>query len=270
MTLYSFCSPKRFLHIMKLDFFSNLKAFILPTSAIFGIMFALLFISGGESNFVVSTPMFILLLYITGYRLSSRSFADIHHPTHSISFFMIPASQFEKFLSRLLLTSIVFLIFSVLSFFLFSLIIHGIAPLLWKKSIPIFNPFLHGSQSLFDLKNPDMLQIYFTFIVTQSIFLTGSIFFKNHPMSKTFIFIILINFGLSILMGILTSLFHWEILSNLFNLDPQTLFPHWSEVAIENIPTLLQVGTEIIFYGILAPVLWTLAYFRLKKTQVQL
>ncbi|HUX21342.1 MAG TPA: hypothetical protein VMW69_08880, partial [Spirochaetia bacterium] len=98
-------------------------------------------VHGSGVNSTTHLVFFTVTLLIGGFILSSRAFPEIHAKNRNHEWLMLPASRFEKYLTRLVLTTIGVGIGTVVYFVLFTLLAAGLSALLFGRAYQIFNPF---------------------------------------------------------------------------------------------------------------------------------
>jgi hypothetical protein len=227
---------KRFGLLIKNDLLVNKQIIFtsVATVAIVLFLYALIF-ANGVANF--HPIAYLLLLFIGGFWTSSLAFKDLHDKQRNYIFLTLPCSNLEKFLSKLLLTSVGYVLCTLLGFYLLSLLVLAIDALLFHHGQAVFNPF--RDNILFYLRD---------YIILQSVFFLGSVYFKSHAMTKT----ILALASLALIFILFT------FLIVILFLGPYGL-------------SLLHMFTTIfksIFWLLLAPCCWFIAYIRLREAQV--
>jgi hypothetical protein len=183
--------------------------------------------------------MFVLVLFIGGLWLTSKSFTDVHDSEKNRHFLMLPISNLERFLGRLILTTVGYVAGIAIVFFVISLLLAGITFLAFKQSSVIFNPF-----------DVTMLKSFADYIFFQSIFFLGAIYFRSKNLSKT-----IISLCLLALFFIISASIVFEIFSG------QDIFYGFQSLRmyttmIKTIVTLLVI-----------PCSWLIAYLRLCESE---
>ncbi len=238
MTGENYFNLNRFGLLVKNDLLINKQAILTFIAAIAGVLFLFGLISpvGAEiSNF--HPTAYFLLLFVGGFWTTSLAFKDLHDKQKSYAFLTLPCSNFEKFLSILLLTSIGYVLGISVFYYLLSLIVVAINSLLFGYPQYIFNPFQH-----------DILLNIRSFLIFQAVFFLGAIYFKSRVMTKTILYLSC--------LAIIFTLFTFLIIMML--LGPFGI-------------SLLHLFTSIfssIFWLILAPCCWVIAYIRLCEAEV--
>jgi hypothetical protein len=193
-------------------------------------------------------------LFVSGTLLSSNAYGSLREDTSAGAWLTLPASIFEKFISRLFLTSIGYVLATALIYFIISALSEGINRILFNYSHPLFNPFV------------TRLWIPMTvYLVVQSVFLTGSIFFRRFAFVKTLLFLLILCLALVLFFMLSLKI----IMGGQFGaLSDHGLGIAWNMLASDWLlqvkDTLAQI-TGTLFWGILAPFCWVVSYFRLRE-----
>jgi hypothetical protein len=216
------------------------------------------------------------IIFIAGLFYAARFFREIHSPANGSAYFMIPATQLEKLTVGILMTTfyyfgmmlIAYTIGNLLGTFLNNMLanIEFLSSYmeLFHKSPLKWVLFETGTESDTLLSGEPISYTYSyaglffkIFLLIQSIYLLGSIYFKNNQAFKTF-------FATNIIQLLLLIVFIVELqlivrTPNMFgNLKPED-FRHWKHI-VENMITGL---------GYLLPVFfWVVSYFRLTEKEV--
>ncbi len=240
--------PKRFINLLKLDFnIYGKKIFLAPIIVnilfvfiIFSWVFFYRFVMNSITpinnlipNYINPNFFFFISLFI-GIVFSSNSFKHLHYEEKAISFYMVAASQFEKFLSILLYYFLFYLIFSLFSTLLGFMISNIIIFIFTGKSYPL--------GMIFEIIDYREISTYL-FIV--SIFMLGSTYFKNSSFLKTLFFILILFFTFSLILST-TTLIYLRSNQNYLNVN-LTLIQIMEKFGInyKNIPIISQI-TKII------------------------
>ena len=200
--------------------------------------------------------LYLLVLFAGGLLLTSRSFKDLHDPVQGPGWLLLPASLPEKTLSRVLLTTVVFVAGSLFGYWVFSLLAEGVNWLIFQRRHQLFVPFA-----------PGVLKAALTYTALQAPFLLGAVTFRKHALSKT----ILSLLGLALLLslaGLLgMRLLFWDQLEGsglralLTGPESRLVWMRLSEAG----RTVAGIG-RIIFWLLMPPLCWVLCWVRLKRT----
>lgn len=234
-------SLRRLLLFMRLELVTNYKIISVFTATCASVLFlyCLAFpVRTVTENF--HPVVCALLLFVGGFWISSLSFKDVHDEKKNHGFFTLPVSNLEKFLGKLLLTSIGYVIALSLCYVVLSVVVLGINLLLFKYPQPVFNPF--------DVGVIDYLRWY---LVWQSMFLLGSIYFAKSALSKIVLTISLVLIVLVIFAFVFSALF----------VGSQATFTlTWNDPVIRII--------KVVFGVLIAPFCWLVTYLRLTEAEL--
>lgn len=249
---------RRFLLLLRNDLFRNYRTLLIGAGTVAAIYFISvlpqIFFSPADISYEFHIGFFPTALFIAGFILSAGVFAEIHRPQKNTAFFMLPATIFEKFTSRLLLTTVVFVPIGIAFYILLNLLSLLISMIFSDWGFPILNPFDH-----------DMLLVVAIYLVTQSLFLFGSSYFKKHAFMKTGVSL----FALAVILGIYASIVFRIVYGDFFHgmrFFDQHVF---SDVSVfENFGETLLTIVKYLFWIVLAPFFWILSYLRLREKEV--
>lgn len=199
------------------------------------------------------------ILFIGGFIITAGSFTDMHRKETAQSFLLLPASTFEKFLSRLILTSVGFAVLTIAGMMLLSYISEGINVLIFSRHNGLFNPL-----------NKNVWLLVAHYMVIQSIFFFGSVYFRKYNFIKTvnviFLFVILVSIVLFLFLRIV----FFDFFSNFFQMNSTAFFFHWGNLNVypENLSSLVTF-IKISYWIIPAPLFWVISYFRVKEAEIK-
>jgi hypothetical protein len=232
------------INLSRAYFIENKKTLLIQCLCVFGIGVIGFSISGMPEI----TPFighFVLLI------VASRFFQSYLKKNNTTHFFTIPATSFEKFIHAIIMLIIVGIIFQILMFAGACIGHYSILPL-FRTEINT-----HGFSFLgiiiMDCKG------YLYLVVALSVFLFGSIYFKNKTLIKTFCVGFGLFFGTAMLFLILLRIIFFDLRNidtELFNSININLAPIFEANHYYIIPIVL-----IVFF-------LSLTYLRLKETEV--
>jgi len=201
---------------------------------------------------------------------TGQFFREIHSPTNQINYFMIPATQIEKFVVSLLYTIVyfwtmmlvVYIIGNISGTFVNNLLaniglvsdILGIhySSLDWI----MFDSIRNGNDNTFFL-------VFLAILIIQSIFLLGSIYFKRNQILKTCFVLIILTVFLVIIGAVEAKYFLADTIakhSEMYELEYGVAYKQgWGAVT--------KIVSRIFFY-LLAPYLLLTSYIRLTEKEV--
>ena len=211
-------------------------------------------------------PFYYIGLFLGGLLFTSRSFNELGNKEKGVDYLMLPASQFEKFFTLFLISTIGFFLFYHLSCYLSFKIIENVQLSYNGQQIERNYKFL---------SDPDEKQyIYYGYFVLQSIFLLGATYFHKYTFLKTLFSVFIFLFGLYVINCILVTLLFgfggefWKRSVPFFMVNKLEGGPVNWHTTTYLIPRWLLDTYSFIMKFILAPVFWTMAYFRLKDQEI--
>jgi hypothetical protein len=206
---------------------------------------------------------------VAGYCIivTAFSFIELNNSDRNIEFIMLPASTLEKFLTKLIFSTIGYILIAAFALSMTS----------------IFAKFLNANNPVNFLPNLGYMEIHNltgalkAYIVVQALFFFGGVYFKRLELVKTFLSI----------AGILAGLYLFEVfLTWLLGLEKATVFFNISRIG-DSIgynsgkfitkasqdklnKFLFDVGqtVEIIVLYLLPLFFWLISYLRLKENEV--
>jgi len=257
MTLNEVFSLPRFFNLFKEETSSGHRMTLIIASVVFAFLSFLFILNGSDRG----TPEFHeiwygLVLLAGGFYFTSTSFNELNRKEERMNYLAIPASIFEKFSMKLLITTLGYIISVTLIYWLFSKFIDLITLRYFDFQFDVFNPF--GEHYLLLIK---------LYLVLQSIFILGAATFNRFSFFKTLFALGLIGLIIGTFFGISLRLVFADFFESLFvprddvTVIPSIEFRNFMEYTAW--PLL-----QNLFWYVLAPVLWVIAYFKLKEREV--
>ena len=275
-----FLSVRRFGRLMLREIASSYKALLIAMAAVAGTVFVISALTAlglvttspgsrpGSEGFYLG--YFINLLFLGGFIVTSLSFREVWHNGEGIFYLTLPGSIFEKLLSKLLMTSIGFGLGSLAFMTAVAAVSEGIDILVFGFGHGMFNPF-----------NPAALVNLGRYLLLQSVFLLGSIWFRKLALVKTVLWTVIFAIGLAIILAVvgriaLADHMVWNTVRaggsrmsgwsfNIGNERLQEIFAPGSAVYARLM--IFKTIATVLCYA-LAPVAWLATYFRLRETEV--
>ncbi len=257
---------KRLYLLIKKDFYTQYKTYLIGLGAIFSILYVVNISSVASYNsWNFHLVFFPLTLFIGGFIFTSLSFRELDNERSLIFYLTLPASNLEKFISKLLISSIGYVLVSLVLYFLFSLTAFVFCTLIFGYAHQIFNPFHHL-----------ILTCICLYFVTQSIFLSGAVYFRGNTFIKTilsvFVLAVLYQVFIVIIAYLLYSIityrghiyFSYGILNNIFQEESNNSYV---VKGISEIRIFVYIA-KVLFWFVLAPLMWVIAFFRLKESEI--
>ena len=205
---------------------------------------------------ILHQVLYPFFLYGSGFIVTARAFQELDDAKAAGTWLMIPASTFEKFSSRLFLTSIGYVAGSMLVYFMVAVISKGLNQMIFEFSHPLFNPL-----------DPWVRYNAALYLVLQSLFLVGAIYFRRFAYVKTILFLSLLS--LVFLIGLFV-MSKWILGDNIRALLSGEYLISWELLSMQwagQIRDALLFWIKIGFWGVLAPLCYVITYFRLREIE---
>jgi len=261
---------KRIVLLARLKFSLHKKALTLSVLGYFALLFIVgFFIAYANRNHPYNVHFFTTFHYISlsimmvlgSIVLASRAFQDMNTPEKAITQILIPASTFEKYLLPLISTSLIWFVFSFLTYHIFSLLFNCIWVCSFGYDFQIFNGF-----NIFNI--PWLFEIILSYILLHSIFILGAAAFRKYPIVKTVLAMQVLNWAYTIL-GIIVIIILFGSMDNFgnyMNHMDHSVFPieRFDPVKFEAQGRLLLKLLMVIFTG----AFYVTAYYKLKEREV--
>jgi hypothetical protein len=255
-------SIRRLGRLLRRDFSAGYKSVFIAMAAVGGFIILATVVSAlARQSGPMHSQLYIPLLFIGGYIVTSLTFKELHLNGQSVFYLTLPGSSLEKYLSKLLVTSAGYAFGSLFFYTAVSSAAEGINRLLFGYGHPFFNPFTRW-----------MMLAVAAYIVTQAVFLVGSVYFRKMAFIKTNLYLWLFGIVVAILVAVIAwLLFRDYAVGSHLNLDPY--FQQLGEsgdlqAVLQPLAEKFWVAAKILFWGAMAPVCWVISYLRLRETEV--
>ncbi|TFG64905.1 MAG: hypothetical protein E4H36_01625 [Spirochaetales bacterium] len=265
MITNNFFSLKRFFQILKTEVLPAYKAVLITFAAVGGLLLVINVSSVGSwDRWNIHLVFYPLALFLTGILITSFTFKDMHSKQRGYAYLTMPGSQFEKYVSKLVLTSIGMVLATLVMYFAVSALSSGITRLAFGMNHRIFNPF-----------DPLIWKLIGQYIIVHSVFFLGAVFFRRLSFLKTILSLTVLSAGINILVGIVYGLMVLFIFLTHRNQGTVWTFS-WLDGfnmtstvdAIRNFKVLFKF--LVIFYSfILPPYLWVTGYFKFREKEAR-
>jgi hypothetical protein len=219
---------------------------------VLAIVHALVYQTGMTDRSAIYLGLLGIMIFGWGPIAASHSFKELNNKKQNEAYLLLPASAFEKMLSRLILIAVIFPLYALVFVTLIAWLITAIRAALFGVGDPLFVPL-----EAFDI------QLAGLFLVHQSLFFLGAAWFRKHHFVRTVLSLGIGSIALILLAGLLVRLWLPEYSTGGFgiNIDisPSDLFS-----LLEGAMTILKFVTFVAL-----PVFcWFVAWLRIKETQV--
>ncbi len=252
-------SIQRIGYLIRKDIWESRKIAGIIGTAVFGL-FLMIFMS--FSKRATQTPhevLYPMLLFIGGFIFTSIIFRELYTKARGQFYLTLPASNFEKFSSKWLISAILYPIAITIFYWLFSIIANAIYTYWNGESLVGFMTDWMGA-----LK--DLIPIY---IVTQAIFFLGAITFTKYNIFKTFFSLFALGMFLMLVFGFLFRFVMWDYFSGMaFNPEFNGLQLETSSSVQVFVQDYVLDAIKYLFWLGFAPFLLLVSYFKLKEREI--
>ncbi len=252
---------KRFYLLFRKDLLQGYRSLIVTGAAVLGASFFILLVStagsgGSDSGF----SLFVTLLWGGGLIFTSLIFKDAHSADRLHYWLMTPASRLEKFLEKLLLSTICYVLALIVVFFAASSLNILIYRIFFTYRPPLFNPFTR--------------EVWINvghYMIVQSIFFLGALWFRKYNFIKTILTLSVLQMVLSIVLGAMGYLIFLTPIRESF-MGNSFYFTMAGQILGSRLLTMnpVLINTfKILYFGVLAPFFWFLSWMRMKEVEVK-
>jgi len=236
----------------------NYKILLIASGAITGLLMftgtMMLLFSGQNMDQRTFLGMIMPYFFVGGYVFSSVVFHELNSPHRGYLYLTLPASAFEKLLSAWLVSSVLYVLFVGVVMYILNFYYLLVASSFAHKTVEIFNMF-----------SPGVIKAMGVYLVTQSIFFLGAIYFRKVNFLKTILALFVITLIIAFYSGVLSKILfdttsfnnNWMIQNTKHSFD----FKHMGDHVIAPI-------AKVLFWYCMAPFFLIVSYFRLKEREV--
>lgn len=248
----------RFFNLLRLESSFGYRNVLLAGIGVFAILTIVALSTAQDHDFRdFHNVWYAIVLLGGGFVFTSIIANGLNNPQSRMSHLSLPASDFEKFLSKLLISSLGYLIVVTLVYWLFAGITDSLISRWFNYQRLPFNPF-----------NAFYLLIIKLYLVLQSIFLLGALYFRRFEVFKTLVSLLAIAIVFGIIGFILVRIFFYDAFEGLFETSNHTIPYIPSEGFRDFVSGSLWSTVQNLFWFALAPLFWIVGYFKMKETEV--
>lgn len=246
--------------LIRNDIISDYRS-VLTGSAVLAVIMLLIAIPSvglGHIDHAYYFGWFAGTLIIWGTVAASEAFKELHDKTKNERYLLLPASALEKTIARILNVTVLFVPYLLLFITLVSLITEGLNLLVFGRYNGLFNPF-----------DPQIWELIGVFLVLQSLFFLGGAWFRNLHWFKTVLSVFTIAIGTGVLVFISFRIFYADYFIGLLTPSPGffVVMTNTLSANIDLYHTTLSL-LKILYFSVVAPFCWFVAWLRVKETQV--
>jgi hypothetical protein len=215
-------------------------------------------------------PLYFIGMFLTGLIFTSLSFRELAGKPQGIDYLLFPASQLEKYLSTLLVTTVGFQLIYHFAFYLAYLGMDAI--LVSTTGTHIKNDI---DQSL---KYEAIPYFYYAWFFSQAVMLLGAIYFQKYSFIKTIFLFAVFLLSLYLLNTVFSYIFfgqrmvkwnsHFPFVGINITLGAAPADDVLRTHKFLMLPSSMRDG--LLFFGkyLVTPMLWALAYMRLRDKEM--
>ena len=241
--------------LMKGAFFHRKTALMLFSGIIGVMVFAGAVISAAQkSPQPIHLCLFPTALLLAVLYFPCAAFAELGKENLGSSFFLVPATLFEKWISAFLFSSLG-LAAGVLCFYLAV-----------SLAAELFNQLVFGrSNSVLNMFDVFSLKVAGAYLVLHSVLFAGASWFRRFVFIKTFLFVLAASAGLCVFTLICARLLMGDWFNGPFDLGEiwRLLSPEWTR-AVEDSICWVSSG---LFWFVLPVFCWTISFFKFRETE---
>lgn len=257
MTQNKIINFKNLFLFIKRYLFLNKNTLAVAFGAVSGTIFLILMFAAYQTKSFNSNMLFSTVMpffFLGGLIFTSSSFKELHDPKTSYNFLTFPISTFEKLFGIWLSTSVLFSIASIATIFIINILVSILSSQLFDFRLHIDNIFV-----------PELFLGVGKYIVIQSIFLLGAIYFRKNNFLKTILAISVIFIAFAILTGLAGRIMFNDFIGpHTFNFNNNNVSIEHQSMFSDTIPQIL----NFTFWYLLTPFFLVVSYFRLKERQI--
>lgn len=251
-------------HLLRKQVYEDKKGLLIYSGVLFGLLLIpnmiQAYMTRGylmpyDSGYLEYFGNFLLL---GGFIMTSLAFANnMHCKVKQHAWLMLPVHAHEKLITSIIYYAVIYPIALILFFTASSAVIEGLNSLFFSSHGLLFNPF-----------DADVWEMVLHYIILQSVFLLGSVYFRNRHFVKTVLSLMGLGFVMSLIAMIVFRIAYAPYFDQLFHsayyIDENIL---WNQAAGTPLVRFTEVLGKILYYGILAPFCWVVAYFRIREVE---
>jgi len=248
--------------LLRRDLLSGYRSTVIAMLAVGGfILIVGVLAAFGPAAGGVHRGLYTGLLFLGGFIVTSMVFREVRLNAQGIHYLCLPGSTLEKFLSKLLLTAAGYGVGTLIFYTAVAALTEGINRLAFGHGHPFFNPLAR-----------DNLRSLAAYLISQSVFLLGSIYFRKLHFVKTVLSLVVFALGLMVIGTSLARVVFKELfIGPLLNLQPYMEELSRSgelQAILGPLAHRFQLALRILLASAVAPLCWVVSYLRLRETEV--
>jgi hypothetical protein len=216
---------------------------------------------------VLDHRIFVLLvLFVSGLIYSIRLHKDLMKGSNAMHYLLIPANHSEKLVSTIILNTFYHFSMTIIAYSIGNLLVTLTYHFILRMPVPVNWDLFQDTTVIVSngFIQPVVRNVFWSvlglFTFSQSLFMLGSLYFKNNAVTKTILSIL--GFGVVLfLLQLLIFKTLWDV-KHLKN----AIFPMFVVVSDFTIPNVFKTAFVIGSY-LLIPFMWIVSYFRLTEKE---
>jgi hypothetical protein len=216
--------------------------------------------AAGEGFRAFHVGMYTNLLFVGGFVVTSLAFREMYQNGRGYQYLTLPGSALEKFTSKLLLTSVGYALATLVVYSAAAAVSEGINRAIFGFGHALFNPFTR-----------EVLTAALVYLVLQSVFLAGSVYFRKLAFVKTSLFSMGVVVALAVVLGAVTAAILREYRvpgTHEIRLTDELFRRAGMQEWIRTAGRQAWLAARVLFWGALAPACWLIGYLRLREIEL--
>lgn len=243
------------------------KSYLLGALSIFGLLMLvpafMLLTDNSPRELSEAVGFYYFGLFFGGLLFTSMAFSELASKEKGAQFLMLPASHFEKFITIFLVTTVGYLLVYHIAAYAALLFLNKVSLIRNEAALLLDWSFLS--------KEDGHVYIYYAYIFCHALFLLGAVFFSRLAFIKTLVATLVCLAALYLLNTLLVWILFAGHMPTPFQNVPFLLVGVHDGLYKSNVYVISEkMINSYIFIAqyLLAPALWTIAYFRLKDKEI--
>ena len=245
----------RFVQLIRMEGANNYRWILFVSLGVFVFLTIIALVMASDHDFRDFHKIWFAIVVLGGgFLFTSVCCSELDTKPSRMNYLMVPASGFEKFLVKLLLSGPVYLIGVITIYWIFTKLVSALSGYYFNFQFDSFAPFSEFGWLIIKL-----------YLVLQSVFLVGAIAFNRFSVVKTILSLNVLSIILGIIGFIFFRIIFWKYFNGFFSVDGGV--PPPDENFINFVEYSLWPAIQKIFWFGLAPLLWVVGYFKIKERE---
>ncbi|MBI9103367.1 MAG: hypothetical protein JEY99_13195 [Spirochaetales bacterium] len=262
ITVNDIFNPVRFLRLFYLDIRRDWKTLVITLGGVFAFFLLTGLIDGYRHSDADYLYTYMAIFIVGGILLTARAFRHYYRRERNTPLLMLPASKTEKWVEKLLMTTLGWMIGSFIVFTAYAFLSAGINELIFGY---------HTSPIWWD---EILVKFYLHYLVAHSVFFLGASVYKKTVLFKT----VLTIFIIGVVLSLFSALFGRIVFQDLFktvvhlsnnggngiNIGPGDTTP-------EVMDFIFRLGKvmQVFYWALIIPFCWVTSFVRFTEIEVK-